>query len=792
MEDKDLYLLGIVVNLHTISTVYSTLSGVDDVNKSRKKFLEDICSKTNILTEMWANSSFSNISMFEFTDHLKDIENNAISVAMGLEDKADYKIKCDPTKRLVHILSGVTLLKPKSEKCFMPLKEFHSENIFPDKEKYTKDECIEFYKTIYKKLVDGIVLVLENSKNDESLLMTTSALDSVFFKYTTNIPAFYTGESDDVSLYEFAKVTSAFSVVMYKQYMDNIYDNQKNFAIIRGDFFSIQSFIFNEGTVSKNPANSLRGKSFYVSLMSDLAAIYVLEKLELPYFNIMMNAAGQFVLLSYNNDKTEKLMDEVRDSIENWLYNKYFASVSFGLSVLQCSVDDFHSDKFNTLFLKLLEEKERSKATRFNLHKSNSYTFELQEDYYHYKNSKCSICGVKTALSSQEVCESCNEYITLGKNLRDREKSNLYICKSNDKTSIFGRYNYYFDNSKQSSAFMRMHIDLEQPVSDKYNYCDVIHYKSYVAVDNNDDGEEIIRSFDKIASYGLDETYSDMRIISVLKADVDNLGLIFSCGISEKNSQGIVKKGRLTFSRINMLSRLIHSFFSYYLYSYMKEKSANIYTVFSGGDDLFLVGRYDSIIDIMENINTEFSKIINYNEEITISSGIGFYDCNMPIWFMAEDTEHKLESAKKYKKDILPADSISIYKGNISILYGEYSNKDFFHEFHIFQEKINEFENYINISVGFLYKILVYCDMQIEYTEQLANKDKNINLKNILWRSHLYYLLARIRKPNIRDNNMDSVVKYFTSLIDNNPKLLKTLIALRLYDHRSRNKETEV
>ncbi len=77
--------------------------------------------------------------------------------------------------------------------------------------------------------------------------------------------------------------------------------------------------------------------------------------------------------------------------------------------------------------------------------------------------------------------------------------------------------------------------------------------------------------------------------------------------------------------------------------------------------------------------------------------------------------------------------------------------------------------------------------MQIEYQDQIANKDKNINLKNLLWRSHLYYLLTRTRMPKVSDENIKTMAVYFTNLIENNPKLLKTLTALKLYDHRSKN-----
>ena len=320
--------------------------------------------------------------------------------------------------------------------------------------------------------------------------------------------------------------------------------------------------------------------------------------------------------------------------------------------------------------------------------------------------------------------------------------------------------------------------DRQDTISDEYNYCDVIHYRSYVAVDKDDE----IRSFSDIAKYSPDGRGAD--ILAVLKADVDNLGLIFACGLSEKDIDGNVTKGRLTFSRTNMLSRSIHNFFSYHLYVLMQEKKMNIYTVFAGGDDLFLIGRYDSILEVARLLYDEFNKFTNNNQEITISAGIGFYNDGTPVWFIAEDAEHRLEKAKQYrdkgKKD-------SILKGNISLLYGEYNYKTFLEEYEKFQKQISYFDEYIDVSKGLLYKLMHYCDMKMEYEKEINECSSNINLNNLLWRSHFYYVLGRMNIKNCQDreSKKNEIANYFTDLIENNACLLKTLIALKLYNERN-------
>ena len=766
----------IVVNLRIISRLYGIIFKESNIEKIYNAFFEQINSKTSFLTALWQECGFT-CPMSSFSDDLKEIEAKAIQAAKGMEDKSDYIADFNITKQLPHLISSATLLDKKRENVFLPVEKFSNTAIFPVKENYKLAEIEEKYKNIYNELISDIVCVLNNAEKDKSILMTSAALDSIFFKYLSNIPAFYTGDNDDISLYEYAKVVSAFSSAGYMQ-KDSL--NGK-FALIRGDFFSIQSFIFNKDAASKNPANSLRGKSFYVSLMSDIASLNVLETLNLPYFNLMMNAAGQFVILSDYNDEISQKLLALKNEMEIWLYNKYYASVSMGLSVLACSIDDFNSSKFNLLLLKLLGEKEKSKATRFNLTEDKPYIFADYYKHFTENSSKCEYCGIMPKKDNKfSACDNCLLYLQYGQNLRTSKY--LYIIK-NENGEFFNKYSISFDDKDKADAFMRMHIDMQDKADKSYNYQDVIHYRSYVAVDN-----DVIRSFADIAAYSIDK--SGANILAVLKADVDNLGLIFACGLSEKDSNGKVTRGRLTFSRTNMLSRLIHNFFSYHLYMIMQEKKLNIYTVFAGGDDLFLVGRYDEVIKTAKILYDEFERFTNKNKEITISAGIGFYNDSLPVWFMAEDAESRLENAKHFRAK---GQEVSIIKGNISLLYGEYKYATFLKEYAVFQEKIKYYDKHIDVSHGLLYKLMNYCDMKIEYEKEQKDNMGNINLNNLLWRSHFHYVLGKLSVKNIpkgvnakefTGSLKKEIILYFTDFIEVNAVLLKTLIALQLYNTR--------
>ncbi len=91
------------------------------------------------------------------------------------------------------------------------------------------------------------------------------------------------------------------------------------------------------------------------------------------------------------------------------------------------------------------------------------------------------------------------------------------------------------------------------------------------------------KTFSHIALNGLENIngkWIGVDNLGIIKADVDDLGLIFGCGLSKK---------RFTISRLYTMSTQFNNFFSLYVPYILetKQEFKNIYTVFAGGDDLF-------------------------------------------------------------------------------------------------------------------------------------------------------------------------------------------------------------
>jgi CRISPR-associated protein Csm1 len=131
------------------------------------------------------------------------------------------------------------------------------------------------------------------------------------------------------------------------------------------------------------------------------------------------------------------------------------------------------------------------------------------------------------------------------------------------------------------------------------------------------------------------------QLLGVLRADVDNLGKLFSRGIGEVKS----------LSRLATLSRMIDLFFSGWVNETLRsppedKRYDRIYTVYSGGDDLCLVGPWDVIIDFARHLAVEFERYVAGNPNATLSAGIAVTKPKFPIATSAREAGELLKAAK--------------------------------------------------------------------------------------------------------------------------------------------------
>jgi len=247
-------------------------------------------------------------------------------------------------------------------------------------------------------------------------------------------------------------------------------------------------------------------------------------------------------------------------------------------------------------------------------------------------------------------------------------------------------------------------------------------------------------------------------LLGFFKADVDNLGLIFSMGLGDK----------LSVARLAAVSRMLNVFFSEYIVELAKKEFPDIYVVFAGGDDLFMIGPWNQTVQFGIKLREKLSLYCAGNPDITLSGGVLIAKPRLPMRKAVEMTEAHLESAKKFSDENRIKDSLCLLGEALSWQDADelikLGNK--------FDKAIEEKER-TAFSMAFLYRLLEYHKMYRKFTQ-----DKKIKFGMYLSLAH--YDIARnildIKKRN--QEELDMLYEIFAVGISERPVLDRLNIPL--------------
>lgn len=678
-----------------------------------------------------------------------------------------------------------------------PLKELSPENIFPvDREDYRlldSTRASEEYKDLFLNFV-GALEFLEHKKN---VPLWFEHFDSLFMIYASHIPAATVGNVvPDVSLYDHSKTTAALASAVYLYHLqnnsmevENIKDYaDKKFLIVNGDFYGIQNFIFTEGgSTNKAAAKLLRGRSFAVSLITELAADMLCREIGLTTCSIITNAAGKFSIIAPNTKQTNDAIKTIQEKINDWLIRMFYGETSFGISLIDASSDDFVSKRFDSLWDRITEDSEKKKYNKINLDKYGGVIGNYLDQFNNDLSKKlCPFCGKRPSsaevendqlIKDESACKVCRDHIYLGTNIVKTDKiaittidAEIYgkkLCEP-----IFSEYQVSLDVdgklmqlSDKGTLLKYWDISISQDgnLSKKITAKFINGYVPKYSKDDEEDeslnrllygeksekkkeelfdmlNDKVPKSFHHIAKWALNSTdvpdkFAGIEALGVLKADVDNLGLIFACGLK-----------RNSLSRLATLSRQMNHFFTIYLPNTLstKEDFENIYTVFAGGDDLFLIGPWNKIIDFAMFLDEFFQKYVCGNNKITLSAGISINKPGEPVLSIGERSETSLKKSKGNGRN-----SITIFDESVKWRDYEDLNK--------IKETIESWMDSKTINNAMLYRLNTFSSLAEQEKELLTIKD-GVDMEEcecLKWGAMFKYTLIRNVGKNLKGDEKD-------------------------------------
>jgi len=530
------------------------------------------------------------------------------------------------------------------------------------------------------------------------------------------------GEENEMSY--FSNEERFKKIIFKSKGIEHISDNM---LLISGDFYGIQKFIFDRLS-TKNASKVLRAKSAFIQIFTEYIARYICYKLEVNESRILSMNAGKFEIL-IPEKKID--LDTIQNKIDNYFIKNFYGLSGIMISSVECKRDDFNNVKlYKALRKKIIDSVEDKKFQKFTLQSDIAFDV-LNYDTDVDNQSLCPICNIRKTEGSKENCIICDNFIELGKKLSfEHITENI----SSDKLGIKFDKNFIID------------IKLNKKI------------KSYILFDGRSPAE-----FKTLADSSCKELDTGIKSLAILKADVDNMGKFL------ENS-----KVTNSFKNFDSFSKTMDNFFSIYIPNMMKEKYPNTYTVFAGGDDLFLLGAWDEVLEMTREIECEFKAFVK-SDELSISFGIAIGKPTTPISYLADYTEHLLEKAKGIdgeEKVENPKDAISLFRETVKW-------KSYREVYEKLYGSLEDFEEELNTA--FLYRLLDLIEM--------SKKVKYLNdIPSTMWKSKFRYSFNRNVLERARGDEAKSranrVLELLGKLIENSPKETKMVVNEFIYKRR--------
>jgi CRISPR-associated protein Csm1 len=674
-----------------------------------------------------------------------------------------------------------------------PLRLLSPAGIFPAKAEQceTNDKAVaqKEYRTLWNQFVEALKEIPRSHRTNLALWL--DHFESLWQCFTHAIPAATAfNVKPEVSLYDHSKTTAALAVALWRYHHERSDSadevrramkeradwNEPKLILIQGDFSGIQDFIFaTGGGTQSRAAKLLRGRSFYVSLLTECAALKVLDELSLPPTSQVINAAGKFLIVAPNTDRTRSALGRVQVELDKWFLDHTYGQSGIGLAWQPACCNDFlrgngDESPFRELMKRLFEQLEEAKLRRFGLggDAGVSSTFKGFLDAFDNTKGECKIDGRSPATRHLEedvwVSELAFDQVTIGTCLSKQGRI-LVTRKSLEhrtlKLALFGYHVTFpddeditgeFEDEAKSgnllrawdfslpeeedkalwNGYARRYINAYVPRYGDLSSCDNDRYEGLEQPQNPNETKtlnHIARDdwrFEPDASGK--KRWIGVEALMTLKGDVDNLGLIFQRGMD-----------RPTFAKMAALSRQMNAFFAIWLPWVCREKFPSTYTVFAGGDDFFLIGPWHSTIRLALHMREEFSRYVAGNTGIHFSAGLSMAKPGLPIRHLGRLAEEALDNAKAHNpSNVAPAPKDSVTCYGIAVTWKE------FDELMRREAELMRLANEIRLSAGYLYALLSYADM----AGKVATRPENA-----LWHSRFAYRTRRMLETKIKSGD---------------------------------------
>jgi CRISPR-associated protein Csm1 len=594
----------------------------------------------------------------------------------------------------------------------------------------------------------------------------------------------------DVALVDLVKMTGAIAAALAKQ------PEVTELSLVAGDLSGIQSFIY---TISSDGAlKSLRARSFYLELVTEEVVQQLLSTLDLPRTSVIYAGGGNLYLLA-SSVEIDKKIPQIQDKFNVWLKNEFQGKIFLALDYENIPIKNVATLKFDKVIGKLSQQKTSKFRTQLDDLLKPRRSFD-----------PCKVCHRDDTQDLRELneagsvlaCPTCRKMFELGSVLF---KVNSFV-RSDQKNLSGSKYTIPLKFSDQSADTLYYHLfsDKKQiPENSKLIFLinnwalkdyrlfqeQVIplllgNYYQKNEKQENENGAMTASDFAEHAE-GIDR-------VGYLRMDVDRLGQIFAKGLDNQRY----------LPKLVGLSRQMSYFFKVYLNSLAKERERNFLNrkdefgfqiltkekreklmfIYAGGDDLFVSGSWNELIEFALDVYQAFRAYTGNHPDITLSGGMSIAAEKFPLYQAAEESGKAESAAKGNDRDSLGLfDSVlkwSEWLGTADQKIVEQRDEDYWQKIQLkpckpellgvlpFVSRIVEQKLQSNSSRNFVRNLLLTAQLQNQQIQEIEKERKSkqyeTQIQDIRYYLHLpqiAYTLSRLPKEDFKEPDFRQSLK---------------------------------
>ena len=547
----------------------------------------------------------------------------------------------------------------------------------------------------------------------------------------------------DISLYEHVKLTACMATCIYsycqahyptQDYQKLLFDQEAQFnqepmaLLVNLNLSGIQAFIYN--IQSKYALKNLRARSFYLEILMEQLIDTVLNELHLSRAQLMYSGGGSAYLILPNTALARTRIDQAVKNCNQWLLAQFGTSLFMAHAYEAVSVNTFKTEP-EIAFQAVSRAVSEKKRHRYSY--EDIVTLNQKQ-----VGRECNACQAMVSNKqdtsetlAEGLCQMCHGLIQF-------KHADFYaITQTALDTSSVPLMNAYLTAVDETTLRKLLQADAIQTYYSKNTFYQGNKLATRLLVGDHaytTDLEDYAK-----ASKGIDR-------MGVVRMDVDNLGTAFVSGFEPRFR---------TLARTSMLSRSLSLFFKLHINHLLTGQKITV--VYSGGDDMFLIGSWDDIYRTSRTIAAAFERFTM--GKLTLSAGVGIYPGKYPVHLMATETALLEKAAKNNANQ--SKNSVSLFTPELTFKWTEFDSV---------MDKLRMIEGLLSERTdkgnGFLYKVL-----------ELIRGQDSINI------ARLAYLLAT---ENIENTDFRDMI------MDQRPIARKAVVAaISLYVYANREEEID-